>query len=133
MSIFNNISSILFIILMLVFNLSFYKFFFFFSLVGSRKDTWLWQIVELINLLFNKNCDKVKKQYLNVAFPDFNSLVICASVGKMFTRPLICVWISCSLPTEAGVGGRWGEWKGEGITQNFLSCLSPPLITPWTL
>lgn len=30
MSIFNNISSILFIILMLVFNLSFYKFFFFF-------------------------------------------------------------------------------------------------------
>lgn len=91
MSIFNNISSILFIILMLVFNLSFYKFFFFFFLVGSRKDTWLWQIVELINLLFNKNCDKVKKQYLNVAFPDFNSLVICASVGKMFTRPLICV------------------------------------------
>lgn len=90
MSIFNNISSILFIILMLVFNLSFYKFFFFF-LMGSRKDTWLWKIVELINLLFNKNCDKVKKQYLNVAFPDFNSLVICASVGKMFTRPLICV------------------------------------------
>lgn len=89
MSIFNNISSILFIILMLVFNLSFYKFFFF--LMGSRKDTWLWKIVELINLLFNKNCDKVKKQYLNVAFPDFNSLVICASVGKMFTRPLICV------------------------------------------